>query len=80
MPGSPTLSRKGQIAILLTALLGWMLAGMIMAIVPSASRAAIESMLGSEDEGEIDVWFSYSTCAPVGCRCQLSCLTQTLDS
>ncbi len=48
--------------VLVAALLGWMMAGTVMVIVPLAGRAALRS-LGITDEAQTGKWFSWFICA-----------------
>jgi len=57
------LTPTGRMKVLITALLGWMFAGMVMAIGPLVGRAATTSMLISSSDGEIAAWFSRYACS-----------------
>jgi len=53
-----------RIMVLSTAILGWMLAGTIMVIIPLAGRAATRSFFpGAGAEEKVGVWFSAYICA-----------------
>lgn len=56
------LTRLDRYVVLMTALLGWMFAGSIMAIIPLAGRPAAIA-LGVTDEGEVGRWFAWYICA-----------------
>lgn len=57
------LTRTSRLIVLITAFLGWMMAGFIMAIAPLAGRAATASFLGVSSEAVIGAWFSRYVCA-----------------
>jgi MFS transporter, SHS family, sialic acid transporter len=57
------LTQNDRLVVLFTAFLGWMCAGITMAIAPLVGRAATASMLGSSDEANIGVWFSRYVCS-----------------
>ena len=63
MTAEKTLSRKQRIAVVSVSFLGWMLAGSIMALGPLTGRAAIASLLSTDSEAEIGLWFSRFICA-----------------
>jgi MFS family permease len=60
---SDDLTRGGRLLILVTAFLGWLLAGTNMAIVPLAGRSAALGLRADASEGQVGVWFSAFTCA-----------------
>lgn len=57
------MSRQSQLVVLAVAFLGWMMAGVVMAIAPLAGRAATASFMGEASEGTIGAWFSRYVCA-----------------
>lgn len=57
------MSRRDRYVILLAAFLGWMFAGMEMAIFPLAARPATIDLLGRVSEGQLAKWFAWYTCA-----------------
>ncbi len=65
-PGSKAaadISPFGRGLVLATAFLGWMLAGLIMVIIPLAGRAATIDFLGPGHEAMVAMWFSRYICA-----------------
>lgn len=57
------LSPFGCILVLVTAFLGWMFAGMHLAISSLVMRVAAKDLLGSADEGQVGQWFGWLICA-----------------
>ncbi len=57
------LSSTGCILVLVTAFLGWMFAGVHLAISSLVMRVAVKDLLGSVDEGQVGQWFGWLICA-----------------
>ncbi len=64
------LSTAGCILVLVTAFLGWMFAGVHLAISSLVMRVAVKDLLGSVDEGQVGQWFGWLICAfLIGAAC-----------
>ena len=61
--GVAALSRAGCILVLVTAFLGWMFAGVHLAISSLVMRVAVKDLLGSINEGQVGQWFGWLICA-----------------
>ena len=57
------LSKTGRYLVLGAAFLGWMFAGVQMAVTSLAMKSAVIDLMGTDEKGVVGIWVGYCFCA-----------------